>query len=96
MTQATKIINRTSPCCCGCQGQDSRHAKSFNRVVRDVVVLDDLGDAQTKAFGPCKVLARGRISHPDGEDGTIEVDFVVHEVEGWGWRSLGWCTRRAW
>ena len=36
-----RIQARCSSCCCGCRGRDSWHAWHFDRVVRDVVVLDE-------------------------------------------------------
>lgn len=42
------ITKRISPCTCGCKGTDSWHAKSFDRVIRDV--KDDPGTART-AYG---------------------------------------------
>ena len=44
----TKIINRIDPCNCGCQGQDSQHAKTFVRVLHDV--KSATGKCLTSAF----------------------------------------------
>lgn len=43
-----KIINRLSPCKCGCKGSDPQHAATFLRVLRNV--KNEAGTTKT-AFG---------------------------------------------
>lgn len=88
-TTAEKITNRLTPCNCGCNGRDSQHARTFVRVVSDVVALDTPALAVTRAFGRATVIARGFVSLP-GRDEPVAVGFVVHHVDGFGWHRSGW------
>jgi len=54
-----KIEARRGPCHCGCGGRDSWHARTFVRVVRDVVLAEPV------------VLSEG--SQEYGVAGTIEI-----------------------
>lgn len=90
MLPGERIINRVSPCKCGCGGRDPWHAQHFNRVVRDVVYLDDLESVRTTAFGRDKVIARGVVKLPRG---MTPVGFVAYYLEQTNeWHRLGWCV----
>lgn len=60
-----EITNRVDPCRCGCGGQDPWHARSFDRVVHDIVdihVEDTFGNT-TKTL-----IKKGTAQFPWGRD----------------------------
>ena len=78
-----------SPCNCGCQGGDSWHKQSFDRVLSNV--RDESGKRVVHAYGGYAVdyvrTATARL--PWGEGKPVVVVEVVTKFDG-GMISLGW------
>jgi hypothetical protein len=66
-----RIINRTGPCGCGCQGNDPQHRASYDRVLQDVRVLDEPVRTRFRL-----VVARAKARIPGA--GLVTVIGVVH------------------
>jgi hypothetical protein len=88
---ADRILNRVTPCNCGCKGTDSQHAASFYRVVRDVDYLKTVETHETRAFGKSHVIATGWARLPFSHDGW-SVGYVVNQLDDGTWHRIGWCV----
>ena len=67
-----RIVNRVMPCRCGCKGRDPGHARTFDRVVRDVVPVvcwTRIADFQE----PVEVDAAGWAQLPWGRHRVVRV-----------------------
>jgi len=72
-----KILNRTKPCTCGCQGGDSWHARRFSRVVREG--REGRWTVNSSPFGKGIAVEVGRARFPWGDAAVARV-VVTHLV----------------
>ena len=66
----TRIIARHKPCTCGCRGQDPWHARTFDRVIRDVkdLFVEPIVDGNIIR----EIYREGVVTLPWGDERVVE------------------------
>lgn len=79
-TSTERILARTEPCRCGCNGTDPQHRASFRRVVRDRRSLSEIESPWSDLGGVRRRVAEvGRVRLPWGE---VAVERDAYELNG--------------
>ena len=82
-----RILNRLSPCRCGCRGTDPQHKRAYKRAIRNMALCKPCWGIPTE-YGrpPLRIDATGWARHP-ARDGKVLVGrhcldngFVIHWV----------------
>lgn len=84
-----RITQRVEPCNCGCEGRDSWHAATMNRVVREVEAFNEPHHAKTTLGYETTLCAVAKYKHPSG---WRPCGLEAHKLSDGGWLVGGWVT----
>lgn len=84
-----RITQRIEPCTCGCEGQDSWHAATMKRVVREVEVFDTPHRSNTYMGYETTLCAVAKYKHPSG---WRPCGLEAHRLRDGSWLVGSWVT----
>lgn len=93
MTSAEYIHVRFDPCRCGCYGKDPWHARSFRRVVRDVVQYPEPKKVKTSS-GEYDAMGEGVAKFPWGDSIVYRVVWLGKDNSTGKDIDMGWYRER--
>ena len=84
--EKAEITHRVSACRCGCKGQDSWHARHFNRTLRNVTI--ETGEIEPTWIDSKFLYTRtADVQLPFGK---CKAYFLIDYVKGHGNYKMGW------
>ena len=84
-----RITQRIEPCSCGCNGEDSWHARVMVRVVREIETFQEPYKGKAYAGYETTLCAVGRYKHPAG---WRPCGLEANKLRDGSWIVGGWVT----